>query len=386
MCPSYRATREEMHSTRGRARLLFEMLEAETLKDAWYAKPVSEALQLCLSCKACKSECPTQVDIASYKAEFFSHYYEYHWRPRQAYSMGLVDRWARAASHASGLFNLGARMPALREVVKIAAGISTKRNLPRIAAQSFAGWFANRHAANDGKPRVVLWPDTFSNYFQPEIAIAAVEVLEAAGFGVSLPERKLCCGRPLYDYGWLDRAKRSLQQILNVLRAEIESGVPLVVLEPACLSIFRDELINFFPDDERAAKLSRQSYTLAGFLARKSDFKPRGLERAALLHAHCHQKSGWGVDDEVAMLSAMGVECTVLDSGCCGMAGAFGFDKNKYEVSIKIGEQRLLPAVRAAPFDAQIIADGYSCREQIAQCTPRTAVHSAQVIRRFFPR
>jgi FAD/FMN-containing dehydrogenase/Fe-S oxidoreductase len=386
MCPSYRATREEMHSTRGRARLLFEMLEAETLKDAWYAKPVMEALQLCLSCKACKSECPTRVDIASYKAEFFSHYYEYHSRPRQAYSMGLVNRWARTASHAPGIFNLAADMPAIRELVKIAAGISRRRRLPRIARPTFRTWFAGRRAGNEGKARVVLWTDTFSNYFQPDVAIAAVEVLEAAGFHVSVPNRNLCCGRPLYDYGWLDRAKRSLQQILDSLRAEIENGVPLVVLEPACLSVFRDELINFFPDDERAAKLSAQSCTLSEFLAPQSDFKPRGLEREALIHAHCHQKSGWGVDSEVAMLSAMGVQCDVLDSGCCGMAGAFGFDRNNYEVSIKIGEQRLLPAVRGANSDTAIIADGYSCREQIAQCTSRNAVHSAQVMRRFLPR
>jgi FAD/FMN-containing dehydrogenase/Fe-S oxidoreductase len=386
MCPSYQATREEMYSTRGRARLLFEMLAADPLKGAWYAEPVKDALALCLSCKACKSECPTQVDMASYKAEFFSHYYEYHRRPRQAYSMGLIQRWARLATRAPSLANFFTQTAGLRDFTKLAAGIAPARSFPSFPRQTFVRWFANRRPHNKGKPKVVLWADTFSNYFQPEIAIAAAEVLETAGYCVSVPKEPLCCGRPLYDFGWLDRAKSLLQQILRVLGPDLENGVPVVVLEPACLSVFRDELVNFFPDDERAAKLDLESYSLAEFLAAKTNFKPIGLGGDALVQAHCHQKAGSGIDDEVAVLSGMGIKCSVLDSGCCGMAGAFGFDRNNYEVSIKIGEQGLLPAVREADEDTLIIADGYSCREQIAQCTSREALHSAQVIRRFIPK
>ncbi|MGH8717757.1 MAG: FAD-binding and (Fe-S)-binding domain-containing protein [Burkholderiales bacterium] len=386
MCPSYKATGEEMHSTRGRARLLFEMLEADPLTGAWGNQPVKDALELCLSCKACKSECPTQVDMASYKAEFFSHYYEHHLRPRQAYSMGLIHRWAGIASRAPDLFNAVTQTPGLRNAVKMIGGIARQRSVPRFANQSFTRWFAKRPLRNEGKPKVMLWPDTFTNYFQPDIAVAAVEVLEAAGLEIKIPGRPMCCGRPLYDFGWLDRAKKMLEQILTELEPEIEAGVPIIVLEPACLSVFRDELLNFFPHDERAAKLDLESYSLAEFLAAKTDFEPRGLGGDALIHAHCHQKAEPGIDDEVSLLTGMGVKCSVLGSGCCGMAGAFGFDQNKYEVSIKIGEQVLLPAVRAAPAQTLIIADGYSCREQIAQCASREALHSAQVLRRFLPR
>ncbi|MGH8729168.1 MAG: FAD-binding and (Fe-S)-binding domain-containing protein, partial [Burkholderiales bacterium] len=385
MCPSYKATREEMHSTRGRARLLFEMLEADPLKGAWGSEALKEALELCLSCKACKSECPTQVDMASYKAEFFSHYYEYHARPRQAHSMGRIHAIGRAASRAPWLFNAVTQSPGVRDALKLLGGIAQRRQLPRFANESFMHWFAKRAPRNQGKPKVVLWPDTFSNYFQPEIAIAAVEVLEAAGFRMTVPQRPVCCGRPLYDFGWLDRAKKMLGEILTMLEADIESGVPIIVLEPACLSVFRDELLNFFPDDERAAKLDLESYSLAEFLTAKTDFRPRGLGGDALVHAHCHQRSGLGIDEEVSLLAGMGVNCKVLDSGCCGMAGAFGFDRNKYEVSIKIGEQVLLPQVRAAAPETLIISDGYSCREQIAQCASREALHSAQVLRRFLP-
>jgi len=381
MCPSFRVTREEEHSTRGRAHLLWEMTQGEVIQDGWRDENVKESLDLCLACKGCKADCPVGVDVATYKAEFLSHYYEGRVRPRNAYAFGTIDLWARLASNAPGLVNLTTQLPFLRDIAKLVAGIPLQRSIPAFAAQTFRAWFQRRPVRNGGGPPVLLWPDTFNNYFSPDTAKAAVEVLEAAGFRVFLPVGHFCCGRPLYDWGMLGRAKTLLLQILDVLDLEIDEQIPLVVLEPSCAAVFRDELLNLFPRDDRARALSEQTFLLSEFLERKAKhFDLPRLGGQALVHGHCHHKSIMKMSDEEAVLRKMGIDFQTPAPGCCGMAGAFGFERDKYETSIAIGELELLPAVRKAAPSCFIIADGFSCREQIAQCTDRHALHLAEVI------
>jgi Fe-S oxidoreductase len=385
MCPSYMATREEMHSTRGRARLLFEMLQGDPVAGGWRDEHVKEALDLCLACKGCKGECPVQVDLATYKAEFLSHYYAGRLRPRSAYAFGLIRWWARLASRAPRAANLLTQTPGLRELAKAAAGIAPQRSIPAFAPSTFRAGFARRRPRTDSgqdQRRVLLWPDTFNDHFHPEVAEAAVEVLEGLGYRVEIPRRPLCCGRPLYDYGMLALAKRQLRKILGELRDEIRAGTPIVGLEPSCAAVFRDEMVNLFPRDKDARRLSQQVFLLSEFLVREGALGrlPR-LHRRALLHGHCHQKALMTKDGEKEVLEAMGIDLEILDSGCCGMAGSFGFERGeRYEIAVRCGERVLLPAVRQAPRDALILADGFSCREQIAQGTGRRALHLAQVL------
>jgi FAD/FMN-containing dehydrogenase/Fe-S oxidoreductase len=389
MCPSYMVTREEQHATRGRARLLYEMLHGDPLTDGWTSERVHEALDLCLSCKGCKGECPVHVDMATYKAEFLSHYYEHHRRPRTAYAFGLIHRWAAIAARAPHLINLLTQTPGVNAIAKAVAGMPQARRIPALAPFTFRDWFRRRRQrAVEARPderrygaRVILWPDTFNNYFHPGTAVAAVETLERAGFDVEIPRADLCCGRPLYDYGMLGTARRYLDRILRSLGREIDLGVPIVGLEPSCVAVFRDELPNLIPDDRRAQRLSAQVFSLGEFLARHGDrMPPRTFRRKALVHGHCHQKALFGMDGEREVLSRLGIDHELIDSGCCGMAGSFGFERGHYRVSQAIGERRLLPAVRAAAKDTLIIADGFSCREQIAQATDRRAVHLADVL------
>jgi FAD/FMN-containing dehydrogenase/Fe-S oxidoreductase len=381
MCPSFRATREEEHSTRGRAHLLWEMTKGDVIRDRWRDENVKHSLDLCLSCKGCKSDCPVGVDVATYKAEFLSHYYQGRLRTRSAYAFANIDIWARLASAAPGLVNLATQLPFLRDISKLAAGMPRERSIPAFAPQTFRTWFHRRPPRNAGATPVLLWPDTFNNYFLPDTARAAVEVLEAAGFQVLLPEVSVCCGRPLYDFGMLDRAKSLLLKTLDALAPEIEAGIPLVVLEPSCVAVFRDELVNLFPNDARARRLSQQTLLFSEFLEKKAKhFELPELASKALIHGHCHHKSIMKMTDEESVLTRMGIEYQSPAPGCCGMAGSFGFEKEKYEVSVAIGELELLPAVRKAPADCLIIADGFSCREQIAQCTERRALHLAEVV------
>jgi len=404
MCPSYRVTREEEHSTRGRAHLLWEMTKGDFIKDGWQSEAVKESLDLCLACKGCKSDCPVGVDVATYKAEFLSHYYEANGRPMNAQVLSRIDLWLRAASHMPGLVNLATQLPGLRDIAKLAAGIPGQRRIPAFAPQTFKQWWEARSSAGvspavvrasrphapdsqqdtirrDAGATVLLWADTFNNHFLPSTAKAAVDVLEAAGFEVSVPRAHLCCGRPLYDVGMLDRAKSLLLQIMDELLPEIESATPIIVLEPSCASVFRDELTNLFPKDERAQALSKQVFLLSEFLEQRAkDFPLPKLPRRALIHGHCHHKAIMKMTAEEAVLQRLGVDFTAPAPGCCGMAGAFGFEKEKYEVSKAIGELELLPAVRKAPTDWLIVADGFSCREQIAQETDRHALHLAEVL------
>jgi FAD/FMN-containing dehydrogenase/Fe-S oxidoreductase len=383
MCPSYMATRDEQHSTRGRSRLLFEMMEGNPLKDGWHDESVKTALDLCLACKACRSECPVNVDMATYKAEFLSHYYDGRRRPVAAYAFGWMHRWARLASHMPRLANAVTQTPILRSIAKSIVDIAPQRRIPAFAHQTFRAWFDARATQNAGKAQVMLWPDTWNNYFHPTTAQAAVEVLEAAGFQVILPRATLCCGRPLYDYGMLDLAGKLLRRTLRVLRPQLRAGMAVVGLEPSCVSVFRDELPNLLPDDGDAKRLRDQTLLLTEFLAKKApDFAIPALKAKAVVHGHCHQKSLLDVACERDVFDKLKLDYDVLDSGCCGMAGAFGFEKGEhYDVSIACGERVLLPAVRDAKPDELIIANGFSCREQIAQTTDRQALHPAQVIK-----
>jgi FAD/FMN-containing dehydrogenase/Fe-S oxidoreductase len=374
MCPSFQATREEKHSTRGRARLLFEMLEGGVIRDGWRSEEVREALDLCLACKGCRAECPAGVDMASYKAEFLHHHYAGRPRPRAAYAMGLIPWWARLASRFPGMAN-GLAQGAGSGILKKLGGIHPDRRLPAFARRTFRDGFA----ARSGTPTVILWPDTFTNFFQPHIAHAAVEVLEAAGHRVGIPRQVLCCGRPLYDFGMLDLARRQLRQILAALRPEIAAGLPMVGLEPSCVAVFRDELVNLFPEDEAARRLSAQTFTLAEFLVREG-FEPPRQKGEAIIQGHCHHHSVMGMDADRTLLGGLGLDFKVLDAGCCGMAGAFGFEAEHYEVSLAVAGQGLLPAIRAAGPDVTILADGFSCREQISQLTGRGARHLAEVL------
>jgi Fe-S oxidoreductase len=320
--------------------------------------------------------------MATYKAEFLAHYYQGRLRPRPAYAFGWIDRWASLAAAMPKAVNFVTRTPLLRDAVKAVAGMPPERQIPVFAGQTFTAWFRQRPPRNAGKPPIMLWPDTFNNHFHPETARAAVEVLEAAGFSIQIPKTRLCCGRPLYDFGMLDQAQAYLRKILTTLQAEIDDGMNVVVLEPACAAVFRDELVNLFPGDEVAKRLSKQTYFFSEFLdLHAADLALRPLQRNAIVHAHCNQKALIARDSGKTVLCRAGLQVEILDSGCCGMAGSFGFEKSKYRVSTAIGELVLLPAVRNAAPDSLVIADGFSCREQIAQCTNRRAQHLAEVVR-----
>ncbi|MGH8960215.1 MAG: FAD-binding and (Fe-S)-binding domain-containing protein [Jatrophihabitantaceae bacterium] len=383
MCPSYMVTREEKHSTRGRARLLQEMSQAAgPVEGRWRNKEVKEALDLCLACKGCRGDCPVRVDIATYKAEFLHHHYRRRLRPRQAYALGLIDKWARLASHVPRLANAATHAPGLSAAVKAVGGVAQQREVPRFATETFRSWFGAHESRHPEAPPVLLWPDTFTNYFSPEIGIDAVEVLESAGFRVLLPPGALCCGRPLYDYGMLTLARRYLRRVLTGLRPMLQDGTPLVGLEPSCLAVFRDELINMFPQDADAQRLHSQSFVLSEFLSKHAaDWPVPRLHRRALVQPHCHHHSVIGFDDEQHLLERMGLDVEIPDSGCCGMAGSFGYEAGeRYEVSTAAGERVLLPKVRDAAPDTLVLADGFSCRGQISSGTDRAGLHLAQVL------
>jgi len=381
MCPSYMVTREEKHSTRGRARLLFEMMNGDVLTDGWRSEEVKDALDLCLSCKGCKHDCPVNVDMATYKAEFLSHYYAGRVRPRHAYSMGFINVWARLASIAPEIANFFSQTSGLSAVAKWMGGIAQQRAMPPFATETFKDWYFARPQRKTSGQMVVLWVDTFTNYFKPERGKAAVAVLEDADYRVVVPRAHLCCGRPLYDFGMLDSAKRYLRNVLTTLQPAIEANVPVIGLEPSCTAVFRDELSEIFPANEDAKRLHDQTFYFTEFLHQQAkNWRPPHIGGKALVHVHCHHKSVIGASDDMELLKKMGVEVSEPEKGCCGLAGSFGFEAGHYDVSMAIGEQRLLPAVRAADPDELLIADGFSCQTQIAQGAGRQAQHIAQVM------
>jgi FAD/FMN-containing dehydrogenase/Fe-S oxidoreductase len=384
MCPSYQATREEVHSTRGRARLLFEMLRGDVTEASWRNDDVADALDLCISCKACKSDCPVGVDMATYKAEFLHHHWAGRLRPLHAYALGYIDVISRMASRMPRLANAVTHAPVLRSLVTRPIGITDRREVPRFATETFVDWFRDRPVANPDGPQVLVWPDTFTNYLTPGPGHALVEVLEDMGMHVRLPDAVLCCGRPLYDFGMLTRAKRLLRTVLDTLRDDIAAGVPLVGVEPSCLAVFRDELIGLFPDDEDAKRLARQTFTLSEFIARhrdRLDLAPATAPGRAKVQGHCHQQADWGTEADLALLADLGVDAELLPTGCCGLAGSFGFEADHYDVSMQIGEHGTFPEIRAADTGTAIVADGFSCRTQIGHGTDRRPVHLAEIVR-----
>lgn len=386
MCPSFLVTHEEQYSTRGRARLLFEMLHGGAINKGWHSEAVEEALRLCLACKGCRRDCPVNVDMATYKAEFRSHYYAGRLRPRAACAMGLIHRWARLASLAPSLANALTQTEGLRSFAKWVGGIAPQRTIPQFARQSFTNWFRSRSVAATGE-RVLLWPDTFNNYFRPETAIAATQLLEAAGFEIAIPAKPVCCGRALFDWGMLDAAKKLLRNALTVIGPAIETGTQVIGLEPACLGTFKDELTNLLPDDPLAEHLKKQSIFLSDFVAQNFDrfhFQNRlAGQPKILVQTHCHHHAVIGVEGERSLFEKLQLDHRVLPSGCCGMAGSFGFAADTYDVAVAAGERILLPEVRRSPPNSVILADGFSCREQIEQGTGRRTSHMADLLATF---
>ncbi|OEV01432.1 dimethylmenaquinone methyltransferase [Streptomyces qinglanensis] len=389
MCPSYRATGEEEHSTRGRARLLFEMLNGHAdsvVSDGWRSTEVKDALDLCLACKGCKSDCPVGVDMATYKAEFLSHHYEGRLRPAAHYSLGWLPLWARLSRVAPRAVNALLHAPALARAGKALAGVTREREAPMFAQRSFVQWWSarGRPEPDPADPRtVLLWPDTFSNHLQPAVAKAAVRVLEDAGFRVAVPTQAVCCALTWISTGQLDTAERVLRRTVTALRPWIEAGTKVVGLEPSCTAVFRSDAPELLPDDEDVQRLSRQFRTFSELLLDEASegWRPPSLGRSATVQTHCHQHAVMRYDADRELMRRSGIDADVLDEGCCGLAGNFGFEQEHYSVSMKVAEQGVLPAVREAATSSLVLADGFSCRTQIEQGgTGRRPLHLAEAL------
>jgi FAD/FMN-containing dehydrogenase/Fe-S oxidoreductase len=384
MCPSYRVTREEEHATRGRARLLMEMVRGEVITEGWRSAEVRDALDLCLACKGCRKECPVDVDMATYKAEFLAHHYRGRLRPPAHYSMGWLPAIAPLASAPgiAGMVNAAGAAPLLGWLVKRAGGIDPRRELPRVTGQRFTRWYARQRRG--GGEQVILWPDTFTNTFHPEVGRAALAVLEAAGLGASVPVRPVCCGLTWISTGQLGVARRVLARTLRVLGPALRAGRRIVVLEPSCAAVFRSDGPELLGTDD-ARQLARQCRTLAEVLDEEGWQLPgapaAGAARRAIAQVHCHQHAIMGFDADQRLLRRCGVDLEVLDAGCCGLAGNFGFERGHYEVSVGCAERALWPAVRDAAPDTAVLADGFSCRTQIgAGHLGRSGIHLAQLL------
>ena len=387
MCPSYRVTGEEEHSTRGRARLLMEMIRGEVITGGWRSTEVRDALDLCLACKGCRKDCPVEVDMATYKAEFLAHHYRHRLRPAAHYSMGWLPLAARLAAFAPRAVNAAAHAPGLSGLIKRVGGIDPQRELPRFAGQRLTRWFARRGSRPAGSrsgPPVILWPDTFTDNFHPEVGQAAAAVLEDAGFDVQLPAGSLCCGLTWISTGQLGVAGRVLRRTIAALRPALQAGQRVVVLEPSCAAVFRSDAAELLGSDD-ARLLARQTVTLAELLA-EAGWRPppagsNGSDREAIAQVHCHQHAIMGFDADRKLLADCGVDLQVLDAGCCGLAGNFGFERGHYDVSVACAERGLWPAVRDASARTAVLADGFSCRTQIqAGRLGREGMHLAQFL------
>ncbi|MFB8081861.1 FAD-binding and (Fe-S)-binding domain-containing protein [Streptomyces sp. NPDC056013] len=382
MCPSYRATGEEKHSTRGRARLLHEMALGEVITDGWRSEEVREALDLCLSCKGCRSDCPVGVDMAAYKAEFLDRHYAgplgFLRRPRSHWTMGRLPHWLDVFGR--GL-NAGMRLPFAARL----AGVTPERAMPRVAARSFTSWFAERSSTRP--PDVTLWPDTFTDHLAPEVGRAAVRVLEDAGLGVELPPGRVCCGLTYVSTGQLGAARRVMRRTLDVMvGGDVTAGgdvgplAPVVVLEPSCAATLRTDLPELLPDDPRAARLAASVRTFAEALETLAPhWRPPRLDRPVTGQTHCHQHAVLGDAADRRLRERAGLTGD-LAGGCCGLAGNFGFEPGHYEVSVTCAEDQLLPALRAAPPEATVLADGFSCRTQMTDLAGVRGRHLAEVL------
>ncbi|ANS66019.1 oxidoreductase [Streptomyces lincolnensis] len=411
MCPSFRATGEEEHSTRGRARLLHEMLAGEAggvVTDGWRSTEVRDALDLCLSCKGCRSDCPVGVDMATYKAEFLHHHYEGRRRPAAHYSMGWLPVWLRAVTRLrlAGIVNALSGVRPLASLARRLGGIAPERRIPRVATETFSRWWGRRpKGRRDTGETVVLWPDTFTEHLSPSVGRAAVRVLEAAGLRVVLPptlrmavrpvgdgsskaaisllstrRSRVCCGLTYVSTGQLDRARTVLLRTLDLMAPVLETDAPVVVLEPSCAAALRTDLPELLHDDPRAARLAAKVLTFAEALERLApDWTPPALDRPVTGQTHCHQHAvlGDAADRRLRQAALLSGE---LSGGCCGLAGNFGFEKGHFEVSAACAEEQLLPAVRQAPDGAVVLADGYSCRTQLEQLAGGRGRHLAEVL------
>jgi Fe-S oxidoreductase len=377
MCPSYLATRDEKDSTRGRSRVLQELANG-TLVKGFRSAEVAEALDLCLSCKGCSSDCPAGVDMATYKAEVLHQRYRRRLRPPAHYSLGWLPRWARLATRAPDLANAALRNRALAGLAKRLGGIDARRPLPQFAAESFREWFSG-HPAQAG-PAVLLWVDTFTDYFTPEVGQAAVRVLEAAGYSVEITGKPVCCGLTWISTGQLDGARRQLRRTLEALDPAVRLGTPIVGLEPSCTAVLRGELAELLPDDPRARQVRSATRTLAELLVNTEKWEPpdlSGVRAVAQPHCHHHAVMGWHTDS--ALLARAGAEVDAV-GGCCGLAGNFGVERGHYDVSRAVAETALLPAVRHAPPGSVVLADGFSCRTQLEQLGGVQGTHLAQLL------
>ncbi|XVQ14512.1 FAD-binding and (Fe-S)-binding domain-containing protein [Spirillospora sp. CA-255316] len=371
MCPSYLATRDEKDSTRGRARVLQELANGELVR-GWRSREVHEALDLCLACKGCSSDCPTGVDMATYKAEVLYQSYRRRLRPMSHYVLGGLPRWARLAARAPHLTN---RMMSSRAagLGKRLAGVDARRDLPRFAPRTFNHWFHD-HTVAPGDP-VLLWVDTFTDHFSPQVGIAAVRVLEDAGFSVRIPERRLCCGLTYISTGRLGTARRVLRRSVDALAPHAEAGTPIVGLEPSCTAVFRSDASELL-DDPSVPRV----HTLAELLSQRPDWTPPPLDDVtAVAQPHCHHHAVMGWDTDRALLESAGASVRPV-GGCCGLAGNFGAEQGHYDISVAVAETTLLPAVRAAGADATVLADGFSCRTQLTALADRDAVHLAELL------
>ncbi|HJQ03401.1 MAG TPA: FAD-linked oxidase C-terminal domain-containing protein [Jatrophihabitans sp.] len=380
MCPSYLATKDETHSTRGRARVLQELVNGRLVTDGWQAREATEALELCLSCKGCASDCPAGVDMATYKAELLYHRYRHRLRPAAHYALGWLPRWSRLAGRFPRLANAALRPGPLAALAKRVGGIDRRRPLPSFASRTFRQWFGE-HPAAVGDP-VLLWVDTFTNSFAPDVGVAAVAVLEAAGYSVRIPDRQVCCGLTWISTGQLDGARRQLARSLDALAPAVQQGFPIVGLEPSCTAVLRSDVRELLPDDPRTARLTVR--TLAELLTERGRPLPSLAGVRALAQTHCHQHAVLGFGPDEALLRGAGAELTTV-GGCCGLAGNFGVERGHYDVSVAVAEQALLPAVRQADADTVLLADGFSCRTQLEQLSDRTGRHMAQLLAEHLP-
>ncbi|MGZ0233082.1 FAD-binding and (Fe-S)-binding domain-containing protein [Streptomyces sp. CPS1] len=408
MCPSFRATGEEEHSTRGRARLLHEMLAGELVTDGWRSTEVRDALDLCLSCKGCRTDCPVGVDMATYKAEFLHHHYAGRRRPAAHHSMGRLPEWLRwvARTRTAPLLNALASVPPLAAAAKRLGGIAPERRLPRLAARTFTGWWRRREPVSGSGDLVVLWPDTFTEHLSPSVGRAAVRVLEAAGLRVALPptllpgrggiarggrpvsaaalltvrRARVCCGLTYLSTGQLDRARTVLRRTLDLMEPVLAAGVPVVVLEPGCAAALRTDLPELLHDDPRAPRLASAVRTFAEVLEQHAPhWTPPAVDRPVAGQTHCHQHAVLGDAPDRKLRAAAGLTGE-LSGGCCGLAGDFGFQRGHFEVSRACAEDQLLPSIRGAAEDTVILADGFSCRTQLEQLAGTRGRHLAEVL------
>jgi len=389
MCPSYMVTRDEEHSTRGRANALRAVLSGRMPPAEFTGRRLYEVMDLCLECKGCKAECPANVDMAKLKYEFLHHYHRANGLPLRNRLFGHIAKLNAVGARLPGIFNALSALAPSRWLLERVAGIDRRRPLPSLAAETFTTWFARRQApASAARGEVVLFHDTFVTYNTPEIGRAAVELLETAGYRTVLVDRK-CCGRPLISKGMLDVAREHAAWNVARLAPYARRGVAIVGLEPSCLLTLRDEYVDLLRTDDARA-VADQSALLEQFLLRERE---RGLTlafagngRKALLHGHCHQKAMVGTAPTVAALRWAGYDVSEVDSGCCGMAGSFGFEREHYDISVALGNRRLAPAVKAVSADTAVVAPGISCRQQIAHLAGRRALHPAEALHRALAR